>query len=92
MEEYEEMGNEASDAFDAPDAPATTTTPRERKQEGLGQSGQMVTWVEAESEINGVGSLGILKATSGNAQLLERGNPPKQSSSQSKNAKRKKSR
>ncbi len=27
----------------------------------------MVTWIEAESEINGVGSLGILKATSGNA-------------------------
>ena len=35
--------------------------------EGLGQSGQMVQWVEAESETNGVGSLGILKATSGNA-------------------------
>lgn len=55
------MGNDAADAY------ATTTTPRGRKQGGLDQSGQMVPWVEAEPEINGVESRGILKVTSGNA-------------------------
>ena len=60
------MGNGASDAFYVQDASATTT-PRGEEHEGLGQSGQMVPWVDAESEIHGVGSLGILKATSGNA-------------------------
>ena len=66
MKEYEEMGNGAHDAFDAPNASATTT-PRGEKHEGSSQSGQMVPWTGAESETNGVGSLGILRATSGNA-------------------------
>ena len=60
MEEYEEMGNGAHDAFDAPNASATTT-PREEEHEGSSQSGQMVPWTGAESETNGVGSLGIVK-------------------------------
>ena len=37
-----------------PDAPATITTSRGEEHEGLGQSGQMVPWVGAESESNGV--------------------------------------
>lgn len=55
------MGNDASDAS------ATTATPRGQEHEGSSQSGQMVPWVGAESETNGVGSLGVLRATSGNA-------------------------
>ena len=55
------MGN------DAPDASATTATPRGQEHEGASQSGQMVPWVRAESETNGVGSRGVLRATSGNA-------------------------
>ena len=60
MEEYEEMGNDASDA-------SATTAPRGQEHEESSQSGQMVQWVGAESETNGVGSLGALRATSGNA-------------------------
>lgn len=58
------MGN---DAFDAPDASATTATPRGQEHEESSQSGQMMPWGGAESETNGVGSLGVLRATSGNA-------------------------
>lgn len=45
----------------------TTATPRGQEHEESSQSGQMVPWGGAESETNGVGSLGILRATSGNA-------------------------
>ena len=58
MEEYEEMGNDAS---------ATTSTPKGQEHKEARQSGQMVPWVRAESETNGVGSRGVLRATSGNA-------------------------
>lgn len=68
MDEYEETRNGACDAFDAPDASATTTTtPMGDEHAGLDQSGQMVPRVGEESGRNGVGSRGILKATSGNA-------------------------
>lgn len=68
MEEYEEMENGAPNALDAPDVfAATTTTPQGEDYEELSQSRQMVPWMGAESEINGMGIRGILKATSGNA-------------------------
>ena len=65
MEEYEEIGNGTHDAFDVPNVSATTT-PREKKHEESSQSRQMVPWIGAESETNGVGSLDILRAMSGN--------------------------
>ena len=64
MAGYEEMGNDASDASDAP---AKTATPRGQEHEGSSQSGQMVPWIGVESETNGLGDLGVLRATSGNA-------------------------
>ena len=66
IEEYEKIGNGAYDTFDASNALATTT-PREEEYEKLSQSEQIVPWTGVESKTNKMGSLDILRATSGNA-------------------------
>ena len=66
MEEYEEMENGAQNAFNTPNASATTTL-REEEYERSSQSNQIVPWIRAKLKTNGVESLGILKAKSGNA-------------------------
>ena len=52
---------------DAPDAPDATATTREYEQEALSQMGQMACQSGIEEQINQLVSLGVLKATSGNA-------------------------
>lgn len=49
------------------DASATTASPRGQEHEVSSQSGEVVQWIEVESERNEVESLGILRTTSGNA-------------------------
>lgn len=61
MEEYEDI---EGDAYDAPDATATT---REYEQEALSQTGQIACQSGIEEQRNQLVSLGVLKATSGNA-------------------------
>ena len=64
MEEYEDLEGDACDACDAPDATATT---REYEQEALSQTGQVACQSGMEGQRNQLVSLGVLKATSGNA-------------------------
>ena len=67
MEEYEDMEGDAFDASDACDAPDATATTREYEQEALSQTGQIACQSGIEEQRNQLVSLGVLKATSGNA-------------------------
>lgn len=65
MEEYEDVGSNALIAYNATDATDTTTEGQE--QEAGRQSRQIMGQPELETEEIGLGNLGVLKATSGNA-------------------------